>query len=185
LTSSAALAQQVTWTNLTHADVAGAVLQKTSGCDGCDDAGAASLETIDAGDGYVEFTIEDAGAFLIAGLSHGDDTTSYGDIDFAFRFNGAGWADVLENGVYQSGGDTPYQPGDVFRIAIVGNKVQYIRNGIVLIEREKAVPYPLLLDVTLGTMGASIHDALVGSARRPTAKAGSSRKRDRTPIGRG
>jgi hypothetical protein len=41
-----------------------------------------------AGDGYVEFTVGEAGTFWMAGLSHGNQDTRYGDIDFAFRFNG-------------------------------------------------------------------------------------------------
>ncbi len=172
LISTNAGAQTVEWTNQVHAELIGNVLQKTSGCDGCDDAGAASQQVIDAGDGYVEFTIDADGAWLLAGLSHGNDNTSYTDIDYAFRFNGAGWADVLENGVYQSGGDTPYYPGDVFRIAIVGNKLQYIRNGSVLMEETRAMQYPVLLDVTLGTMGSSIRDAVVAVSEPPDGEGG-------------
>ncbi len=135
-------------------------LVKTAGCAGCDDAGAVSQQTITSA-GYVEFRIGSVDAFLVAGMSHGNENTSVADIDFAFRFNGAGWADVLENGVYQSGGDAPFSPGDVFRIAIVGNRVQYLRNGVVLIEREKPIQYPLLLDVSLGSMGAELRDAMI------------------------
>jgi hypothetical protein len=172
LLAATAGAQTLSWTGAVHAEAIGNLLQKTSGCDGCDDAGAASQQELIEGDGYVEFTIDHDGAFLLAGLSHGDEGTSYSDIDFAFRFNGAGWADVLENGVYQSGGDTPYYPGDVFRIAIVGNKVQYIRNGVVLIEGERVVEYPVLLDVTLGTMGAAISDAVVAVTLPPDGEGG-------------
>ena len=172
LISANASAQSVAWTQQVHAEASGNLLEKTSGCDGCDDAGASSQQVIDAGDGYVEFTIDEEGTFLLAGLSHGNDNTSYTDIDFAFRFNGAGWADVLENGVYQSGGDTPYFPGDVFRIAIVGDKIQYIRNGAVLIEEVRTVEYPVLLDVTLGTMGSSIRDAVIAASEPPDGEGG-------------
>ena len=172
LISTNAGAQSVVWTNQVHVEATGNLLQKTSGCDGCDDAGAASQQVIDAGDGYVEFTIDQDGTFLLAGLSHGDDNTWYTDIDYAFRFNGAGWADVLENGVYQSGGDTPYYPGDVFRIAIVGSKIQYIRNGVVLIEETRTVQYPVLLDVTLAGMGASISNAVIAVSEPPDGEGG-------------
>src|SRR5439155_8733099 len=96
----------VTWTNLVHVMATADVLQKDSGCDGCLDAGASSQDEISTGDGYVEFTVAETDTFWMAGLSHGDDDTSFADIDFGFRFNGGGWADVLEHGVYQSGGDT-------------------------------------------------------------------------------
>jgi hypothetical protein len=123
--------QAVTWTNIVNATVVGNVLQKTGGFDGIDDAGATSQERLTAGDGYVQFAVRETNTFWLAGLGHGGQGNGYADIDFAFRFNGAGSADVLENGMY-AGGDTPYEAGDVFRVAIVGGRV-----------------HPLLLDVAL------------------------------------
>src|SRR6185503_3698369 len=40
----------VTWTNLVHVAATASVLRKDSGCDGCLDAGAASLDEISTGD---------------------------------------------------------------------------------------------------------------------------------------
>jgi hypothetical protein len=159
--------QAVVWTNVVNVTVSGDVLQKTAGCDGCEDAGATSQQELTDGEGYIEFTVGELNTFWVAGLSHGSTDTTLADIDFAFRFNGAGWADVLENGVYQSGGDTPYAPGDVFRIAIIGNKVQYIRNGTPILESQKAPQYPLLLDTSLGTLGATIRNARLGFSDPP------------------
>jgi len=151
----------VIWTDLVNATVTGAVLQKTSGWDGLDDAGAASQQELSAGDGYIEFTVGEADTFWLGGLSRGNDDTGYADIDFAFRFNGAGSADVLENGVYQGGGDTPYAAGDVFRVAVVGGRVRYSRNGRLLRESAVAPHYPLLLDVSLGSLDATVLDAVL------------------------
>ena len=158
--------QLVTWTNLVNVTVTDTVLQKTGGWDGVDDAGATSLQELTAGDGYIEFTVGEATTFLLAGLSHGNDGTGYADIDFAFRFNGAGWADVLENGAY-AGGDTPYSGGDVFRVAVVGGRVQYSRNGLLLRESANVPRYPLLLDTSLGSMGATVRDAVLGVSPPP------------------
>src|SRR6516164_9631335 len=94
--------QAVSWTNIVNASVISGSLQKTAGCDGCEDAGASSLQTVAAGDGFVEFTVGELNTLWAAGISHGDSDTTYADIDFAFRFNGAGGADVIENGIYQS-----------------------------------------------------------------------------------
>ena len=143
----------VVWTNLVNVAVTGDVLQKTNGCDGCDDAGASSQQQLIEGDGYVEFTVGETTTFWMAGLSHGDTDTTFTDIDFGFRFNGSGWADVLEAGIYQ-GGDTPYAAGDVFRIAVVAGRVQYFKNGVFLRESAQTPEYPLLLDSSLGSMGA-------------------------------
>ena len=158
--------QPVTWTNLVNATVTGTVLQKTAGWDGVDDAGATSAQQLTAGDGYVEFTVGEATTFWLAGLSHGNAGTGYADIDFAFRFNGAGSADVLENGVY-AGGDTVYAAGDVFRVAVVGGRVQYKRNGLLLKESARTPVYPLLLDTSLGSVGATVRNAILGVSPPP------------------
>src|SRR5439155_6218878 len=144
--------QGVAWTDLVNVAVNGDVLKKISGCDGCEDAGAASQQSLAGGDGFVEFTVGETNTFWVAGLSHGNDNTTIADIDFAWRFNGAGWADVLESGTYQPGGDAPYAAGDVFRVAVVGGKIQYSKNGTLLRESQTAVAqYPLLLDVSLAS----------------------------------
>jgi hypothetical protein len=158
--------QLVTWTNLVNVTATDTVLQKTGGWDGVDDAGATSLQEITAGDGYIEFTVGEATTFWLGGLSRGNDGTGYADIDFAFRFNGAGWADVLENGAY-AGGDTPYAAGDVFRVAVVGGRVQYSRNGRLLRESAKVPEYPLLLDTSLGSVGTTVRNAVLGVSAPP------------------
>lgn len=177
--------QPVVWTNVVNATVTGTMLQKTSGWDGVDDAGATSEQQLSEGDGYVEFTVGEDDTFWLAGLSHGNPGTSYAEIDFAFRFNGAGWADILESGVYQAGGDTPYAAGDVFRVAVVGGRVQYFHNGRFLRESASPPEYPLLLDTALGSLSATVRNAAIGVFPPPPAgggfleKAGSPARRPR------
>ena len=165
----AAQDQFVTWQNLVNASAgaAGTILQKTGGCDGCGDAGASSLQQLPAGGGFVEFTVGESGTFWIAGLTTEPAGTDYGDIDFAFRFNGSGWADILENGDYRPGGDTPYAPGDVYRIAVVNGRVQYSRNGRFIAESARTPEYPLVLDATLFSAGATVRDAKIGALEPP------------------
>ena len=173
----------ITWTNLVNVTVNGTVAQKTSGCDGCQDAGGTSQEQLSS-DGYMEFTVGELNTMWMAGLSHGNDDTSYTDIDFGFRFNGAGYADVLENGIY-AGGDTTYAPGDVFRISIANGRVQYSQNGRYLMESGHIPQLPLLLDSSLLTVGATIRNAVIAVAPPPpsgggfTEKAGSPQLRAR------
>jgi hypothetical protein len=153
----------VVWIDRVNVTISGDVLQKTSGCDGCFDAAAISEQQIAAGDGYVEYSIAATNTLFIAGLNNGNAGTGYADIDFAFRFNGAGHADVLQNGTYV-GGDTSYAVGDVFRIAVVGGTVLFSRNGSVLLERNAAVTYPLLLDTALANIGNTLRGAIIGSS---------------------
>src|SRR5262245_47412932 len=65
----------VGWTNSVNVTMAGDVLQKTSGCDGCEDAGATSQQEIASGDGYIEFTIGETNTLFAAGLSHDNSDT--------------------------------------------------------------------------------------------------------------
>jgi len=164
----------ITWTNLMNGAVSGTVLQKTSGCDGCQDAGATSLEQLSA-DGYVEFTVGELNTLWMAGLSHGNDDTTYSDIDFGFRFNGGGYADILEDGVY-AGGDTTYTAGDVFRIAVVDGRVEYSKNGRYLKESAQIPQFPLLLDTSLLTADTTVRDARLAVSPPPPAGGGFTEK---------
>ena len=76
----------ITWTNLVNVAVAGTIVEKTAGCDGCQDAGATSSELLSA-DGYMEFTVGELNTMWMAGLSHGNDDTSYADM-----CNNTGWS---------------------------------------------------------------------------------------------
>ncbi len=153
----------VDWIDRVNVTISGDTLQKTGGCNGCEDAGASSRQAIWRGDGYVEFSPGEMNTFWLAGLGHNNDGTAFRDIEFAFRFNGAGQADVMENGVYQNGSDTTYRVGDVFRIAIVNGRVQYSKNGTVLYESHRAPEYPLMLDTSLGNVGATIRNARISN----------------------
>ena len=157
--------QRVQWTNQVNVIERGDMLQKRSGCDGCDDATAMSQQMIRSGDGYVEFTPGEPYTFWVAGLSQSDGNAHFRNIDFAFRFNGNDSADVMENGQYQ-GGDTDYAPGDRFRIAVIGGRVRYMKNGRVLFESRQTPRYPLVLETALGSMGASIRNARIETSNR-------------------
>lgn len=73
---------------------------------------------------------------------------------------------VVESGRYV-GGDTQYRSGDVFRIEVRDQRVQYLRNGELIYASQKAVVYPLVLDVSLGSMDSTIRNARI--ATRETA----------------
>lgn len=149
-------AQRVDWTNRVNATATEGTLKKTAGCEGCEDAGAASWQMIPSGDGYVEFTVGEPDTLWGAGLNSVNESTWYNDLDFAFRFNGNGKADIIESGSYQPGDDISYKAGDVFRVAIVRGRVQYLKNGQLLRESRRVPRYPIGLDVALVSAGATI-----------------------------
>jgi hypothetical protein len=169
--------EHVEWTNESNTRARGSALAKIGGCDGCDDAAAMSRQMIRSGDGYVEFTVDDPGVFWVAGLSSGDAEPRFRNIDYGFRFNGDGRADVIENGAYRAGSDTTYASGDVFRVAVVRGRVQYIKNGRILTQSLTRPNYPLVLAAALGSRGEAIQNARIDGADRFAAGLGGSQQR--------
>ena len=136
-------------------------LIKTSGCDGCPDAGAHSHDTI-SGDGFVQF-VPSTGYLIFAGL--GTDLSASTDssaIDFAIAFRPGKTWDVRERGVYRADGN--FSAGDVFRVGVERGVVVYRRNGSVIYTSKVAPAGTLALDVTLFTAGAALSKAQVGLA---------------------
>jgi hypothetical protein len=162
LAAPAAADQRVSWMNMRNIAMNGDVMQKTGGCQGCEDAGAISQQML-SGDGYVQWTPGETNTFWFAGLTRRTDAAQHADLDFSFRFNGAGTADVVENGTYK-GGDTSYAAGDTFRIAIVGGRVQYVKNGAVVYESQQQPRFPLAFALSLGTVGTTVRSARMNNA---------------------
>ncbi len=160
--ASAAAQERVTWTDQVNVAVRGNSLEKTRGCDGCGDAGATSRQTIDRRNGFVEFRVGEDWTYWLGGLSMRTRGTRFEDIEHGIRFNGNGWADIVENGRYM-GGDTEYRAGDVFRIEVVNDRVRYLKDGAVIAVSKKRPTYPLALDVSLGTVGATVANARMGA----------------------
>src|SRR5436190_13984123 len=162
LAAPAAADQRVSWMTTRNVAINGDVLQKTGGCQGCEDAGAISQQML-SGDGSVQWTPGETNTFWFAGLTRRTDAAQHADLNFSFRFNGAGTADVVENGTYK-GGDTSYAAGDVFRIAIAGGRVQYLKNGAVVYESQQQPQFPLAFALSLGTVGTTVRNARMDNA---------------------
>lgn len=118
-------------------------------------AGAASVQQI-AGDGYVEFTSAENTTQKMAGLSHGDSARSYKDIDFAVYLRGNRTVGIYEDGIARGSNFTTYAPGDVFRVEAAGGVVTYSKNGVPFFTSPTAPTFPLLVDTSLYTPGATI-----------------------------
>ncbi len=152
--------QPVTWTSLVNVTANGNSLQKTSGCDGCQDAGAISQQQISSGKGYVEFTASETTTYRVIGLSNGNTDTTRADIDFAIQFGPNGGSDVRENGVYRNA-ETSYVTGDVFRIAVESGQVKYYKNGALFYTSTTVPTYPLLVDTSLWSLNGTITNAVI------------------------
>jgi hypothetical protein len=163
MTASPTGSQNIVWMALINVSATGNSLRKTAGCDGCDDAGAVSTQSISSGDGYVEFTASETTTYRSVGLSNGNTDTSLGDIDFAILLTPSGYAEVRENGAWKR--DTPYAPGSVFRVAVIGGQIQYSKDGVVFYSSTVRPTYPLLVDTTLFSLNATITNAILSGSR--------------------
>jgi putative Ig domain-containing protein len=155
------------WTNAVNVAASDGSLQKTGGCDGCPDAGALGQTQLTAGDGYVEF-VPDFNSRLFAGL--GTDLTSStasSDINYAWSIWPGGTWEIRENGVYKA--DGTFASGDRFRVAVESGQVVYRRNGALVYTSAVAPTYPMALDVSLYSTGASLSQASVSTTASTTS----------------
>jgi len=164
--------QNASWTSAVGVSTNGSSMTKTGG-NGVWDAGAVSTQSINAGDGYVEFTASEINTFRMCGLSHGDSNQSYADIDFAMYLGGypsGGQIEIYEAGVWR-GAFGPYSPGDILRVAVEGGVVKYRKNGTLLYTSTLTANYPLLVDTAFYSNGATLSNVVVGGATSGGASA--------------
>jgi hypothetical protein len=159
LYASFPLVTPVAWTSLVNLTATGGSLQKTGGCDGCEDATALSQQQLASGaSGYLEFTATETNTLRTAGLVQVGAGTGYANMGFAIRLQ-SGSAEVREKGVYKA--DTTFVSGDVFRIAVGAGIVDYYKNGTVFYTSTTAPTYPLQGSASINNMGGTITNAVV------------------------
>jgi hypothetical protein len=153
--------QNVVWTATVNAVPTGNSLQKTAGCGTCSDAGGVSQQSIASGDGSVQFT-PSFGHRLYAGLGTNTTTdTNSANINYAFNFWTNGTWDIRELGTYKTEGT--FAAGDVFKVAVESGAVKYYQNGAVVYTSLVSPTYPLVLDTTLMSIGATVSNAVIST----------------------
>jgi hypothetical protein len=150
----------VNWTNAANVAVNGNSLVKSGGCSGCPDAGAVSAQQI-AGDGYVEFPGQGDGLRFI-GLSSGDSGTDPSGIRYALRLQGT-TAEVRESGGYRA--EVSFSSGDTMRIAVIGGRVEYSKNGGVFYTSATPASSPLIVDTSLFDANASVNNVMISGGQ--------------------
>lgn len=157
----------VAWTEVVGCSLVGSTLTKTVAGNNWL-AGARGVDTIAAGDGYVEWTVHSSNGSLMCGLGSGTNDFDYTTIDFAiYTYNVTGKAMIYESGAFRV--QTDYVVGDTLRVAIVAGVVKYYRNGSLIYTSAVSPTYPLYADSALNTYGATISDA-VFSGSQPTVQ---------------
>jgi PKD repeat protein len=124
------------------------------------DSSAVSRQLIEAGDGYVEFTVSELGTRRLLGLSAGNTQSKIENVDFAMVVLEDGSLQVHESGVPRSNLGTG-APSDRLRVEVAGGVVRYEKNGTLLYTSTTAPVYPLRADGVLYSTGATITDAVI------------------------
>jgi L-seryl-tRNA(Ser) seleniumtransferase len=149
--------EAVRWVSRVNVTATGGTLRKTDGCSGCPDAGAISEQRITSGGGAIQVTASEIAASRTFGLSIGNSGTSSDEIRFGIRLR-AGYAQVRESGVYET--DVPFVSGDRFEVRLSGGVVRYFKNGTAFYTSSRSVSYPMLVDSSLSTVGATLTNAV-------------------------
>jgi hypothetical protein len=153
--------QSVVWTATVNAVPTNNSLQKTAGCGSCGDAGGVSQQSIDSGDGFVQF-VPSFGHRLYAGLgTNRTNDTNFANINYAFNFWTNGTWDIRELGTYKAEGT--FMAGDVFKVAVESGAVKYYQNDAVVYTSLVSPTYPLVLDTTLMSIGATVSNAAIST----------------------
>ena len=150
--------EPVRWVDVVNVTASATTLQKTAGCNGCGDAGAASEQRITDGDGILRFTAPDANSSRIVGLSSGNTGTAASEVQFGIRL-WSGLAEVREAGVYRK--DVRFVAGDRFEVRVEAGVVRYLKNGAVFYTSTRPPQYPLLVDSSFSTVGATLADVMI------------------------
>jgi hypothetical protein len=156
--TSAAALTPVSWTDVVGVSATVGNLTKTAS-ETAWNAGAVSVQTL-AGDGYVEFTTGETTTDKAIGLSAGNSNAKMSDIDFCVRLKPNGAAMVYESGVALVSIGS-YTPGVVFRVQAEDGVVTYWRNGVLKYTSAIAPTFPLLVDTSLRTPGATLTDVRI------------------------
>jgi hypothetical protein len=151
--------ENVVWTSAVGVTVSANSLSKPGGTSAWD-AGAASTRSIAAGDGWAEFTASETNKARVFGLSNGNGGVDRADLDFAIYLRTDGLVSIYEFNV-NVGPPTPpsYSVGDRFRVSVEGGVVKYRKNGTLIYTSAAAPTFPLLVDTSLWSPGATITSA--------------------------
>jgi hypothetical protein len=158
--SGSVTSANVAWSNPVNVTASGNSITKTTGCDGCSDAGAVSQQQITGANGYAQFTADASGLLRVAGLTSSFSLTNPASITFGIRLQG-NIAEVRESGGYRK--DVTFAAGDVFRISVQAGVVSYSKNGTVFYTSGQASSAPLVFGVAILNVNGSIGNAVLVS----------------------
>ena len=125
-------------------------------------AGAASVEVIEqtSVQQSVEWIAATSNKHYVMGLSHGDSSTSYNDIDFALFADSYGRLHVYEKGSDRGTFGT-YAVGDKLEVRVQGTTVTYHCNGQLRYTSSQTPTFPLRVDTSFHDSGAKAVSVMI------------------------
>ncbi len=162
--------EPVVWTNGVNVTVVGGDLTKSGGNGSAWDGGAVSTRAIVSMDGYLEWVASETTTYRMIGLSRGDTNQGYPDIDFALYVVPGGNVYGYEAGISRGSFGT-YVSGDRLRVAVEGGLVRYRKNGQLLYTSAVTPVFPLLVDTSLYSSGATLRGAVLSGELESTLAA--------------
>ncbi len=174
----------LTWTDGSNVAISGDSLSKT-GTNSAWDAGAISTNSIESGDGFVEFTATETDKARIAGLANGNTDNSLSDIEFGIELRSDGVVEIFESGTSR-GTAGSYSSGDRLRVELKAGivkyyvngsavytsgvtptyplrVVRYLKNGAVLYTSSTSPSYPLHGEAAMYSVGGTLVDVAMGN----------------------
>ncbi|MCZ8128736.1 MAG: Ig-like domain-containing protein [Microcystis sp. LE19-114.1B] len=121
--------------------------------------GAASRNLI-SNNGFLEFIATETNTFRMAGLSTSNTNSNFNTIQYAWYLRGDGICEIFESGTSR-GSFGSYVSGDVFKISVEEMVVKYYVNDILRYTSLIVPSLPLLVDVSINSVGGTITDAKV------------------------
>jgi hypothetical protein len=154
--------EQVRWKNadLIFVQANGNNLTKIQ-ADGVWNGGAASWNTV-SNNGYVQFTATETNKYRMLGLSATNTNSDYTTIQYALYLVNNGSVKIYESGI-DRGTFSTYATNDVFKILVDNNIVKYYQNGNLLYISGVVPTLPMLVDVSIYNVGATLANVIVGN----------------------
>ncbi len=137
-------ASAITWENQVGVTTTHNSITKT-GTTSAWDSGASSNEAL-TGNGFIEFQKAPHSNAMI-GLSNGDSSVSYKDIDFALFFS-SNSVKVYENGE-SKGSFGQFTSNDLFRVEVKDGEILFLKNNVVFYTSLTTPTMPLSIDTAL------------------------------------
>ncbi|WP_162127474.1 LamG-like jellyroll fold domain-containing protein [Flavobacterium phycosphaerae] len=125
------------------------------------DGGASSWNTV-GNNGYFQFTASETNSARMIGLSTSNVNSNYNTIQYAIYLRSDGQWEVFESGSSR-GVYGAYVSNNIFKITVEANVVKYYQNGVLRYISTIAPSLPLLVDVSINSVGGTITNAIVSN----------------------